>query len=91
MICLWNKLPNHVHINESYFSRTFKKECGNSVISYITNLRINKAKELLATSNLKTFEISEAVGIHDPAYFSVLFKKNTGMSPKAYRDQFVNV
>ena len=57
----------------------------------INNLRINKAKELLATSNLKTFEISEAVGIHDPAYFSVLFKKNTGMSPKAYRDQFVNV
>lgn len=54
-------------------------------------LELIKAKELLATSNLKTFEISEAVGIHDPAYFSVLFKKNTGMSPKAYRDQFVNV
>ena len=69
----------------------FKKECGNSVFSYINNLRSNKSKELLATSNLKTFEISEAVGIHDPAYFSVLFKKNTGMSPKAYRDQFVNV
>ena len=85
------QIAQHVHINESYFSRIFKKECGNSVISYITNLRINKAKELLATSNLKAFEISEAVGIHDPAYFSVLFKKNTGMSPKAYRDQFVNV
>ena len=85
------QIAQHIHINESYFSRTFKKECGNSVISYINNLRINKAKELLATSNLKTFEISEAVGIHDPAYFSVLFKKNTGMSPKAYRDQFVNV
>ena len=40
---------------------------------------------------IKAFEISEAVGIHDPAYFSVLLKKNTGMSPKAYRDQFVNV
>jgi len=85
------QIAQHVHINKSYFSRTFKKECGDSVISYITNLRINKAKELLATSNLKTFEISETVGIHDPAYFSVIFKKNTGMSPKAYRDQFLNV
>ena len=85
------QIAQHVHVNKSYFSRTFKKECGDSVISYITNLRINKAKELLATSNLKTFEISETVGIHDPAYFSVIFKKNTGMSPKAYRDQFLNV
>ena len=83
--------PSRSDFVQSYFSRTFKKECGDSVISYITNLRINKAKELLATSNLKTFEISETVGIHDPAYFSVIFKKNTGMSPKAYRDQFLNV
>ena len=37
--------------------------------------------------NLKTFEISDAVGIHDPAYFSVLFKKYTGMSPKSYRNK----
>ena len=43
------------------FSRTFKKECGNSVISYINNLRINKAKELLATSNLKLLRFLEVV------------------------------
>ena len=53
----------------------FKKECGNSVISYINNLRINKAKELLATSNLKTFEISEAVGIHDLLIFPYYLRK----------------
>lgn len=84
------KLASNVHINNSYFSRTFKKECGHSVVTYITMLRISKAKELLASSTLKTFEISDIVGIHDPAYFSILFKKNTGLSPKAYRDQFTN-
>ena len=67
--------------------RIFKKEVGTSVITYITDLRIKKAKDLLEHSDLKTFEISDAVGIHDPAYFSVLFKKYTGMSPKSYRNK----
>ena len=61
-----------------------------SVISYITDLRIKKAKDLLEHSDLKTGEISEAVGIHDPAYFSVVFKKYTGMSPKAYKSSHVS-
>ncbi len=54
-------------------------------------LRISSAwqKDFLANTNLKTFEISDKIGIHDPAYFSVIFKKNTGLSPKDYRNQFV--
>ncbi|MFR6507913.1 MAG: helix-turn-helix transcriptional regulator [Dorea sp.] len=77
-----------VHSNASYLSRIFKSEVGTSVITYITDLRIKKAKDLLEHSDLKTFEISDAVGIRaDPAYFSVLFKKYTGMSPKSYRNK----
>ena len=80
-------IAESVHSNASYLSRIFKKEVGTSVITYITDLRIKKAKDLLEHSDLKTFEISDAVGIHDPAYFSVLFKKYTGMSPKSYRNK----
>ena len=83
-------IAEHVHSNASYLSRVFKKEVGMSVISYITDLRIKKAKDLLEHSDLKTGEISEAVGIHDPAYFSVVFKKYTGMSPKAYKSSHVS-
>ena len=82
-------IAQNVHTNESYLSRTFKKECGHSIVSYITMLRISMAKDFLANTNLKTFEISDKIGIHDPAYFSVIFKKNTGLSPKDYRNQFV--
>lgn len=82
-------IAEHVHSNASYLSRIFKKEVGISVVSYITDLRIKKAKDLLEHSNLRTGEISDAVGIHDPAYFSVVFKKYTGMSPKAYRNNFL--
>ena len=82
-------IAQNVHTNESYLSRTFKKECGHSIVSYITMLRISMAKDFLANTNLKTFEISDKIGIHDPAYFSVIFKKNTGLSPKDYRNKFV--
>ena len=83
-------IAEHVHSNASYLSRVFKKEVGMSVISYITDLRIKKANDLLEHSDLKTGETSEAVGIHDPAYFSVVFKKYTGMSPKAYKSSHVS-
>jgi hypothetical protein len=83
-------LAKIVNSNESYLSRTFKKECGISIINYITTLRIALAKDLLAGSTLRTFEIADSIGIHDAAYFSSLFKKNTGLSPKEYRNQFIH-
>jgi len=81
----------HAHVNSSYLSRTFKKECGYSITEYIVSLRIEKAKELLSNNNIRTYEVSEKVGIHDPSYFSVLFKKHTGLSPKEYRSQFIHL
>lgn len=81
----------YAHVNDSYLSRTFKKECGYSITEYITTLRIEKAKELLTNSNVLTYEVSEQIGISDPSYFSLLFKKHTGLTPKEYRNQFVHL
>lgn len=71
--------------NPSYLSRTFKKETGQALTEYINLARVKKAKELLAAGDLLTYEVAERVGFHDPAYFSAIFKKYTGISPKEYR------
>ncbi|MBR3866265.1 MAG: response regulator transcription factor [Butyricicoccus sp.] len=78
-------LAEQAHLSSSYLSKLFKKEIGQNLSSYIHQVRIERAKTLLRTSNLKTYEIAEAVGISDPVYFSRLFKKATGCKPKDYR------
>lgn len=74
-----------VHISPSHFSNIFKKEIGVTFVQYVTEYRIEKAKQLLKYTPLKTYEISEAVGYSDAHYFSTIFKKNTGKSPSDYR------
>ncbi len=71
----------------SLYMNSYQPEGGTIITIERNEKRIKKAKDLLEHSDLKTFEISDAVGIHDPAYFSVLFKKYTGMSPKSYRNK----
>lgn len=75
----------HVHVNPSHLSRSFKKDCKESLTEYINRARIEKARELLMDSNTLAYEVAEAVGFHDPAYFSAIFKKYTGMSPKEFK------
>ena len=78
------QLADHVHVNSSYLSRLFKKKTGETITDAIIKFRIEKAKELLLNTNLKTYEVAAEVGIDDPPYFSVIFKKYTGISPKDY-------
>ncbi len=78
-------LADMVHLSSSYLSKLFKKETGQNLSSYIQHVRMEHAKSLLRTTNLKTYEIAEAVGISDPVYFSRIFKKATGYKPKDYR------
>lgn len=78
-------LADQVHLSPSYLSKLFKKEIGQNLSSYIHHVRIERAKTLLRTTSLKTYEIAEAVGISDPVYFSRIFKKATGCKPKDYR------
>ena len=54
-------------------------------MQYLTNVRLEKAKELLKNTDAKTYEIAEKVGFSEPNYFSFIFKKNIGLSPSQYR------
>lgn len=83
-------LAEQFHVARNYFSRLFKKEMGEGCNEYITRLRTEKAKQLLGASRLKTYEIAEKVGYHDTNYFSLAFKKNTGLSPKEFREKLNN-
>lgn len=72
-------------VSTSYFSSMFKSYTGVTFIEFLTRMRINKAKDLLVSTDLKSYEIAGAVGYDDAAYFGSLFKKATGQSPSMYR------
>jgi AraC-like DNA-binding protein len=67
------------------FIHKFKDLTGMTPIEYLTQIRINEAKFLLSNSPLNVAEISSIVGYDDPLYFSRVFKKVTGISPKNYK------
>lgn len=74
-----------IYTNESYLSRSFKKEQGISLIEYITKKRIEESIRLLRTTDLKAYEIADQIGFKDPHYFSICFKKQTGVTIKEYK------
>lgn len=75
----------HVNLSPSHFSVVFGRETGKSFIRYLTDLRMNKAKELLRCTDLRCSDISIAIGYKDPHYFSYLFKKLHSCTPVQYR------
>lgn len=79
------QIAEHLHISPSHLSRTFKKAADISLTDYINQVRIHKAKELLRSTDIYIYAISEMVGYHDATYFSSIFKKLTGVSPSEYR------
>ena len=83
------KLPDlleHLGVSRSYFSTVFKEKTGQSFVEYLTNLRMEKAKEFLRETGLCTYEIAERIGFADPHYFSLTFRRREGMTPKQYRE-----
>ncbi|WP_158289374.1 response regulator transcription factor [Paenibacillus flagellatus] len=78
------RIADHLFISPSYLMHIFKENTSRTVNDYITECRIEKAKELLRTGNYKTYEVCERVGIGDPRYFSQLFKRYTNMTPREY-------
>jgi len=79
-------VANHVSLNYYYFSTIFKERIGMNFLDYLNKVRIDKAKELLANTNLKIWEISEKVGYKNPKHFARIFKEITGLTPNEYRD-----
>ncbi|MCI9463556.1 MAG: response regulator [Lachnospiraceae bacterium] len=74
------------NISPYYFSKIFKEGTGENFIEYLTNIRIDKAKELLSTTELSMKEICSMCGYSDPNYFSRSFKKNVGVTPTEYKN-----
>ena len=79
------KLCRHLHMSPAYFSTMFKKETGQAYTSYLTEVRLNRAIELLRMTNDKTYVIAAKVGYQEQNYFSYVFKKQFGVSPTKYR------
>lgn len=80
-------VAEHVHLTQWYFSTQFKRYTGQTYSSYLMNVRIATAKELLRQKDLKIFEISEMCGFQEPTYFYTVFKRIVGVSPKQYRNR----
>ena len=72
-------------LQKCYFITLFKSYTGVSPQRFRTNIRIEKAKDLLENTNMKNEAIAKAIGYHNPLYFSRIFKKYTGVSPQKYR------
>lgn len=78
-------LAESVHLNATYLSELFKKEMGNSFKAYLTDVRMEAAKNLLKNSNYKTSELASMVGYNDTKNFIKIFKKYVGITPVEYR------
>lgn len=74
-------------VSSNYLSQTFKKHMGIGLIEYSNRQKIEEAKRLLQESTLKLYEISDMLGFNNSFYFSRVFKKVTGMTPKDYRNK----
>lgn len=73
------------YLTPSYFGTLFKKKTGDSFRSYLTTIRMEKAKELLQDARYSVAQVAGAVGYQDKRYFSRLFKEQVGVTPKEYR------
>ena len=81
------QLTDKSFIHSDYLRQLFRKEIGQSPMSYLINRRLEAAKELLSSTNMPVFQIAETVGFSSSYYFCRLFKKHTGQTPSDYRGQ----
>jgi two-component system response regulator YesN len=78
-------VSRHVDLSPNYFSRIFASEMGTPFVSYVTAARMDRAKELLRSTNLPVTEIAAEVGVPDHSYFTKLFRTTTGRTPSVFR------
>ena len=80
-----------VHLKQKYFCELFSKNAGISPMKYLKNIRLQKARTLLESSDLRIGEIAAAVGFEDSHFFSRIFTHETGRSPRLYRQALIKV
>ena len=80
------EIANAVHVSPNYFSKIFKEEVGINFAAYLNKVRIEGAKKLLLESDGSLVEVAYLAGFEDQSYFSRVFKKYTGLSPKRYKE-----
>ena len=82
-------LSEEFHLNSQYISQLFKNEIGVNFLSYLTNIRMEKAKKLLLSTSLSIAEVAEQSGYGDYRVFTKVFKKSEGITPSQYRRDFL--
>ena len=82
-----DEVADHIGIGVNYLNQVFREETDMTVHRYLSQVRLEKAKELLACTQMKIGSIPEQVGYADSSYFSKVFKKATGLTPYAYRQK----
>ena len=78
-------VASHVALSNNHFSTVFSQEMGVTFTEYVTRVRLDRAKYLLSSTSCRSVEIAAAIGYSDPHYFSYLFKKQVGLSPRDFR------
>jgi len=81
-----SSIAGSVNFSPNHLSMVFRNQTGQTLIHYLTEFRLNKAKEMLKCTSLRSSEISQKCGYKDPHYFSYLFKKTLGITPTQYRE-----
>lgn len=81
------KIAEKVYLSPCYTNYIFRKETGETLMEYLSRIRINKAKALLKNTLLKVYEVAEQVGFKSNSYFCSVFKEHCGMTPLEYRDR----
>lgn len=80
-----NSLAEEVFLSPNYLSAIFKEITGKNLLEYITDVRMENARRMLAKSNMKIHEIAHRDGYESPSYFGSVFLKRTGLTPNQYR------
>ena len=82
-----NQLAQMTHLSTAYLSRIFKQSTGTAFSAYLNNVRIARARRLLAQETMRVIDVANAVGFDDQSYFTKVFRRITGMTPLTYRSQ----
>jgi two-component system response regulator YesN len=80
-------LADHVELSQNYLCALFKQYTGTTINNIMIEVRLEKTKKLLRTTDLRMYEIASKVGMSDPNYLSSVFKQRLGMTPSQYRDR----